>query len=101
MAVAASFVLTLAVMFEISPALNSLLEFAPFPSAQFRMELVKIILADMAVTVAVESAVHLLLYKVRFLTISCLQFDFVWSFFCFVFVTYEMQRACASKSDKL
>jgi hypothetical protein len=62
-AVTASFVLTLAVMFEISPALNSLLEFAPFPSAQFRMELVKIILADMAVTVAVESAVHLLLYK--------------------------------------
>lgn len=72
-AVTTSFVLTLAVMFEISPALNSLLEFAPFPSAEFRMQLVKIILADMAATVAVESAVHLLLYK----------------------------RACASKSDKL
>jgi hypothetical protein len=58
-------------MFEISPALNSLLEFAPFPSAEFRMQLVKIILADMAVTVAVESAVHLLLYKASSL---CLNF---------------------------
>jgi hypothetical protein len=84
-------VLTLAVMFEISPALNSLLEFAPFPSAEFRMQLVKIILADMAATVAVESAVHLLLYKA---SSHCLNF-------AIVDVTFERQRACASKSDKL
>jgi hypothetical protein len=77
-------------MFEISPALNALLEFAPFPSAEFRMQLVKIILADMAATVAVESAVHLLLYKA-----STRRSNFV------IFVTFDLQRACASKSDKL
>ena len=60
----ASFVITLAALFEIAPALNSFMEFAPFPTAEFRMKLVKIILADVVATVAVESATHFLLYKV-------------------------------------
>ncbi len=63
-AVVVSFVVTLAALFEIAPALNSFMEFAPFPTAEFRMQLVRIILADLAATVAVESATHFLLYKV-------------------------------------
>ena len=59
-----SFVLTLAVLFELSPGLNSLLEFSPFPSSEFRMQLVKIIMVDLVATIAVESAAHMLLYRV-------------------------------------
>ena len=64
-AVIASFVLTLAVLFELSHGQNSLLEFSPFPSSEFRMQLIKIIVTDMIGTVVVESCAHLLLYKVR------------------------------------
>jgi hypothetical protein len=63
-AVIASFVLTLAVLFELSHGLNSLLEFSPFPSSEFRLQLIKIIVTDMIGTVVVESSAHLLLYKV-------------------------------------
>jgi hypothetical protein len=70
-AVLFSFLVTLAVMFELSSTLNSLLQFSPFPSAEFRTSLVKIIFADVVATVAVETATHRLLYKVPPLSASC------------------------------
>jgi hypothetical protein len=93
-----SFVLTFVVLFELSPALNSILEFVPFPSPEFRMQLVKIILGDMAATVAVESAAHLLLYKVRS---EFMHFLFSLSHRSDLLVMHLEQRACASKNDKL
>jgi hypothetical protein len=93
-----SFVLTFVVLFELSPALNSTLEFVPFPSPEFRMQLVKIILGDMAATVAVESAAHLLLYKVRS---EFMRFLFSLLHWSALLVTRLEQRACASKNGKL
>ncbi len=82
-------------LFEIAPGLNSLLEFSPFPSSDFKMKLVKIIMIDMAATVLVESVAHWGLYKV---IIVLMPMGFL-VFFCYI--TLEFQRACATKSDKL
>ncbi len=92
-AVAASFILTFAILFELTPSLNSFLEFSPFPSTDFRTQLGKIIMVDLVATIGVETAAHFLLYKVSVLFIVFWD-DCVVDY---LFVTIAKARLCFRK----